>query len=129
MALQPTGPGASSQTSDTSAAASAPPPSVVLLYATFPNADLALSVARQMVEAKLAGCVNVLPSMTSIYVWDGQLESAAEAVMIAKLAASGAGAAMAFITSVHPYETPAILLLPVSGGEAGYLAWLAAGTA
>lgn len=101
---------------------------LVMVYATFPSADAALEVGRQMVEGGLAGCVNVLPAMTSVYVWDGKTETAQEAVMIAKLPANAAEAAMAFIKANHSYETPAILVIPVIAVDASYLAWIAAGT-
>jgi periplasmic divalent cation tolerance protein len=99
-----------------------------MIYATFPDRTTALAVGRDMVEQGIAGCVNVLPAMTSVYVWKGETETADEAVMIAKLAAAGAERAVAYICSCHPYETPAVLVLPVEGGSADYLNWLRAGT-
>jgi periplasmic divalent cation tolerance protein len=101
---------------------------LVMVYATFPSADAALQVGRRMVEGKMAGCVNVFPTMTSVYVWNGKTETSQEAVMIAKLPASAADAAVAFIKVNHSYETPAILVIPVIAGDASYLAWIAAGT-
>ena len=100
----------------------------VVVYATFPSREAALICGQRMVEDKLAGCINVLPAMTSIYAWHGKTETAEEAVLIAKLAAEGAGAAVAFITANHPYDMPAVLVLPVVGGSAAYLAWLRSGT-
>jgi periplasmic divalent cation tolerance protein len=99
-----------------------------MIYATFPDREQALAVGRRMVEEGLAGCINVLPSMTSVYVWKGATETSDEAVMIAKLAASGADRAVANIVANHPYETPAVLVLPVLSGSADYLAWVRAGT-
>lgn len=107
------------------AAASAP--AAVLVYATFPSREEALDVGRRMVEARLAGCVNVIGGMTSVYVWEGRTETADEAVLIAKLPAAAAQAAIAFIAAHHSYETPAILVLPVIAGAASYLTWLASG--
>ncbi len=101
---------------------------VVVVYATFPSREAALACGRRMVEAGLAGCINVLANMTSVYVWDGQTQTAEEAVLIAKLASEGAGAAVAFITANHPYDTPAVLVIPVAGGSAAYLAWVRSGT-
>lgn len=101
---------------------------LVMVYATFPNAEAAVEVGRRMVEGGQAGCVNVLPAMTSVYVWDGKTETAQEAVMIAKLPASSADSAMAFIKANHSYETPAILIIPVISGDKDYLSWIIAGT-
>lgn len=101
---------------------------LVMVYATFPSADTALEVGRRMVEGGLAGCVNVLPAMTSVYVWDGKTEASQEVVMIAKLPASTAEAAMAFIKANHSYETPAILVIPVIAADKDYLSWIMAVT-
>ncbi len=98
----------------------------VLIYATFPDQAAALDVGRRMVESRLVGCINVLPTMTSVYVWDGRLETATEVVLLAKLPAEAAERAVAFIKANHTYATPAILVVPVVGGDAAYLDWIAA---
>ena len=113
---------------DNGGGVAAPAAAVVMIYATFPDRETALTVGRSMVEQGLAGCVNVLPGMTSVYVWKGATETSDEAVLIAKLAAEGAERAGAYILANHPYEMPAALVLPVTGGSADYLAWVRAGT-
>ena len=100
----------------------------VLVYATFPGEPEALAAGRQLVEARLAGCINVLPGMTSVYVWQGNTQTAREAVLIAKTRRDLSDAVIAFIRAHHPYELPAILTLPVIAGNPDYLAWLRAGT-
>ncbi|MBX9683909.1 MAG: divalent-cation tolerance protein CutA, partial [Hyphomicrobium sp.] len=95
-----------------------------MIYATFPDRASALAMGRKLVEARLAGCVNVLPSMTSVYVWNGILQTADEAVLIAKLPAVGQHRAIAFIKDHHAYTTPAILVVPVVGGDADYIDWV-----
>jgi periplasmic divalent cation tolerance protein len=95
-----------------------------MIYATFPDREAALALGRSMVEQGFAGCVNVLPAMTSVYVWKGETETADEAVMILKLASEGVARAVEYIVAHHPYETPAVLVLPVLGGNDGYLAWV-----
>ena len=99
-----------------------------MIYATFPDRETALAVGRTMVEQGIAGCVNVLPSMTSVYVWKGVTETSDEAVMLAKLAIEGAPRAVAHIVAHHPYETPAVLVIPVIGGSDDYLRWVRAGS-
>lgn len=113
---------------DSGEAGRPPAGDVVMIYATFPDRETALVVGRSMVEEGIAGCVNVLPSMTSVYVWKGVTETADEAVMIAKLAGEGAPRAVAHIVAHHPYETPAVLVLPVIGGSDDYLRWVRGGT-
>ena len=100
----------------------------VLVYTTFPNAEAAEEVGAALVDAGLAACVNILPGMTSIYIWDGARQRDAEAVMIVKTRRALAGRAMEEIRQRHPYETPALVILPVEGGSADYLAWIAAQT-
>lgn len=101
------------------------PPSVVLVYATFPDLTAARATGRQLVDEGLARCVNILPAMTSIYVWQGTTETADETVLIAKVAARQADACVARIKALHTYDLPAILILPITGGFAPYLDWLA----
>ena len=105
-----------------------PAAGVAMIYATFPDRAAAMVAGRDLVEQGLAGCVNILPSMTSIYVWKGVTETAEEAVMIAKLAAEGTDRAVARILANHPYETPAVLVVPTAGGSEAYLRWVRAGT-
>ena len=115
-------------TRDTGERNAPPVADVVMIYATFPDRQAALALGRDLVEQGLAGCINVLPSMTSVYVWKGETETAEEAVLIAKLARAGADRAVSHIIANHPYETPAVLVLPVVGGSSEYLNWVAGGT-
>jgi periplasmic divalent cation tolerance protein len=99
-----------------------------MIYVTFPDKASALALGRDLVEQGLAGCINVLPAMTSSYVWKGVTETAEEAVMIVKLAREAADRAVAHIIANHPYEMPAVLVVPVTGGSSDYLNWIRSGT-
>jgi periplasmic divalent cation tolerance protein len=99
-----------------------------LLYTTFPTREGAIAAARRLVEEGLAGCVNILPAMTSVYVWEGATEVADEVVMIVKVPPDRMQLAADAVRCQHPYETPALLVLPVVAGGGDYLAWLRAGT-
>lgn len=101
----------------------------VLVYSTFPAAELAAAAGRELVEARLAACVNIIPGMISIYRWEGRIASDPEVVMIIKTRRSLADAAITAVRSRHPYQTPAILVLPVEGGSAPFLDWILAETA
>jgi periplasmic divalent cation tolerance protein len=96
----------------------------VLIYSTFPSAAAAESVGRELVERRLAACVNIIAGMTSIYHWEGRIERASEAVMIIKTRKALADAAIAAARERHPYTNPALLVIPVEGGSADYVAWL-----
>lgn len=100
----------------------------VILYTTFPTREAAVNAGRSLVERRLAGCVNILPAMTSIYVWDGKTEIADEAVLLAKMPGLAFAAAAEAVQKLHTYDTPAILALPVSAVSAPYLDWLISGT-
>ena len=96
----------------------------VLVYSTFPSLDAAEAVGRELVERRLAACVNILPGMTSIYRWDGAIARDAEVVMIIKTRASLADPAIAAVKALHTYTNPALIVVPIIGGSADYLRWL-----
>ena len=101
----------------------------VLVYSTFPNVEAAETVGTHLVEQRLAACVNILAPMTSIYRWEGKVVRDSEAVMIIKTRASAAEAVMAAVRSRHSYSNPALVVIPLEGGSADYIAWLFEATA
>jgi periplasmic divalent cation tolerance protein len=101
----------------------------VLIYTTFPSLEDAKRVGDALVAARLAACVNIFPSMISIFEWQGAHEQASEVAMIVKTRASLAEAALAETKRLHPYELPALLVLPTEGGSAEYCGWIASQTA
>ena len=101
----------------------------VLVYATCPTPELAAAIGRSLIEARLAACVNIWPAMTSIYRWQGGIESANEAVLIAKTTSAQAPRVVGHIISQHPYEVPAVVTIPVLGGAPAYLDWIRSETA
>ncbi|MEP9349382.1 divalent-cation tolerance protein CutA [Xanthobacter sp. KR7-225] len=100
-----------------------------LVYTTFPDRAAAEDAARALLEQRLVACANILPGMVSIYRWEGKTERAEEAVMLLKTTAARAAAVVEAVAARHPYEVPAILVLPVDGGGAPFLAWIGAQTA
>ncbi len=96
-------------------------------YITVPTSEAALTLGRILVEEKLAGCIHVLPGMTSIYAWQGKIETSAECLLLAKTSATRKDALLARVKAWHPYELPCILFLPITGGHAPYLSWLMQG--
>jgi periplasmic divalent cation tolerance protein len=101
----------------------------VLVYTTFPSVVEAEKVGNDLVSARLAACVNILPGMISTYRWQGAVERAEEAVMIVKTRASLAEAVRASVRATHPYDTPAIVVLPVESVDDRYFAWILNATA
>jgi periplasmic divalent cation tolerance protein len=96
----------------------------VFVYTTFPSVVEAEKAGRVLVEGRLAACVNILPGMTSVYRWQGAVERAEEAVMIVKTRQSLAEAVRASVKATHPYDTPAIVVLPVESVDDSYFAWI-----
>lgn len=101
---------------------------VVFVYTTYPSLVEAERIGRVVLERRLAACVNILPGMISHYWWQGAIERGEEVVMIIKTRASLSDAVRAAVKELHSYTTPAILVLPIEGGEPGYLDWLMAET-
>ena len=101
----------------------------VLVYSTFPSAGVAEEVARELIERRLAACVNILPGMMSIYRWDGAINRDSEVVAIIKTRSQRAAEVMKEVAARHPYDNPALLVMDVIDGGADYLAWLMAETA
>jgi periplasmic divalent cation tolerance protein len=100
----------------------------VLIYTTFPSLDDARRVGEALVKGRLAACVNMFPGMISIYEWKGALEESAEVAMVIKTRSTLAEAAIREAKRLHPYELPALLLLPTEGGSAEYCDWIVAQT-
>jgi len=96
----------------------------VFVYTTYPSLVEAERIGKAVLEKRLAACVNILPGMISHYWWQGALERGEEVVMIIKTRASLAEGVRAEVKALHSYTTPAILVLPIAGGEPAYLEWL-----
>ena len=101
---------------------------VALIYATFPGMEVAERIGGELVEARLAACVNLIPGMRSIYRWQGATHRDQEVVAIVKTRTGLAPRVMGWIRIAHPYANPALIVLPVSNGSEDFLAWIAAET-
>jgi periplasmic divalent cation tolerance protein len=100
----------------------------VFVYTTWPSSVEAEQAGRALVEQRLAACVNILPNMVSLYWWEGKIDRGEEVVMIVKTRAALAGAVEAAVKAMHPYATPAILVIPLESVEKTYLGWIMAET-
>jgi periplasmic divalent cation tolerance protein len=98
---------------------------IVFLYVTHPDEGAASALGRWLVEHDIAACVNVFARMSTVYRWEGRIEAGQEAVMIVKTRADLEPAARAAILEAHPYDCPCIVTIPIAGGHAPYLSWLA----
>ena len=104
------------------------PAETLLVLTNLPDADSAKQVARQLVEQRLAACVNILPACTSVYRWNDAVESATEVPVLIKTTLARYPALQAALTEIHPYELPEIIAVPLQEGLPAYLAWVGAET-
>lgn len=105
-----------------------PPLDAVVVLCAVPADFDADRLATDLIQKSLAACVQLSPGITSIYRWQGAIERAAEKLIVIKTRASLFSRVESTIRSVHPYDVPEIIALPVSDGHAPYLAWIAEAT-
>jgi periplasmic divalent cation tolerance protein len=98
--------------------------SIVLVYCPCPDVEAATRLGHGLLDRHLAGCINILPGMMSLYDWQGAREETGEAVMLVKTRRDLAGEVRSFLEREHPYDVPAILRLDVADVSAGYGDWL-----
>ncbi|OWW22256.1 divalent-cation tolerance protein CutA [Noviherbaspirillum denitrificans] len=101
---------------------------VLLVLTNVPDEVTAHTIARKVVEARLAACVNVLPAVRSIYRWEGKVEEAGEVTMLIKTVRQRYAALEAAIRESHPYDVPEIIAVPVTAGLTAYLGWVVSET-
>ena len=98
--------------------------SVVSVYAVFADAYEAERIGRQVVEERLAACVNILPAIRSIYRWKGAVESAEEVAAIFKTRDEQANALITRIAGLHSYDVPCVVTWPIDKVLARYAGWI-----
>ena len=97
----------------------------LVVFTNLPDRDAALKLARELVERRLAACVNVLHGCTSVYRWKGAVEEAGEVPVLIKARAGRYNELEAAIRELHPYELPEVVAVPVVRGLPDYLDWVA----
>lgn len=100
------------------------PPIMIVVLMTAPSMEKALEIARAVVDARLAACVNVLGEVRSIYRWQGAVKDDAEVLCVMKTTVERFEALKAKVLALHPYDLPELIALPVALGHAPYLAWV-----
>lgn len=100
--------------------------SVASVYAVFANAEEAERIGRQMIEERLAACINILPPIRSIYRWKGDIETADEVAAILKTSNRQVDALITRIAALHSYDVPCIVTWPVDKLLADYADWVEA---
>lgn len=104
------------------AEASASP--VVAVLMTAPDAETGERLGARLVEERLAACANVLSGVVSIFRWEGEVKTEGEALVILKTTMARLDELRERAVSIHPYDVPEVIALPVTAGHAPYLEWV-----
>jgi periplasmic divalent cation tolerance protein len=100
----------------------------LLVLTNVPDATIATTIARRLVELRLAACVNVLPQVQSIYRWKGIIEESGELSLLIKTTQARYAELEAAIKALHPYDLPEVIAMPIVQGLPQYLDWIGAET-
>ena len=98
---------------------------VNLIYITAKDKAEARKIGSELVESKLAACVNIIDNMNSMYVWEGKIQDDKEAILIAKTTEARVPQLIEMVKTLHSYDCPCIVSIPVSGGNKEFLDWIA----
>ena len=102
---------------------------VAVIYTTMDNVQDARRLAHTLVDEQLVACVNIIPKIESVYRWKGKVEESEEVVLICKTVDPNVKKTIQRIKSLHKYEVPDIIVLPIIGGLKDYLDYIADETA
>jgi len=97
---------------------------VSIIYSTIDDLKDARRIASTLVEEQLVACVNIIPSVESIYRWKGKVENAEEVILIVKTADENVKKTIQRIKQLHSYELPDIIVIPIIGGLKEYLDYI-----
>ena len=96
------------------------------IYMTAGDTEQAKKIAGELVASRLAACVNILDNMNSVYMWQGELQEDSEVVLIAKTTRERVPQLIEKVKSLHSYDCPCIVSLPVLAGHQPFLEWIEA---
>lgn len=97
---------------------------ILLALSTFPDAEIARRISNQLVSERFAACANILPGIESVYRWKEKIESGNETLVLFKLSEDRQSAFQDKLRSLHPYDVPEIIFVPVASGLPEYLQWV-----
>lgn len=95
-----------------------------LILCTTDSYSSAKQLARNLVKKKLVACVNIVPNMTSIYSWQGQVHEDEEWLMLIKSTDERLGDIKDFVSANHPYDSPELISINIEDGLPDYLTWI-----
>lgn len=95
-----------------------------LLYITAAHKEEAATIARVLLEKRLAACINILGAITSLYRWEGEIKTGNEVALIAKTRSDLIDEATEAVQEIHSYDCPCVIALPIQGGNPDFLQWI-----
>ena len=95
-----------------------------IINCTAGNKEEALKISRELVKKKLIACSNIIPSITSVYSWEGRISGEAEVLMLMKTKTALFDRVKEEILKLHSYEVPEIIAVPVINGSESYIKWI-----
>lgn len=98
--------------------------SCTVSFVTCSSREEAAKIAETLVAEKIAACVNVVPGVTSVYVWEGKLCRDDEHLLVIKSTEAAAGRLAGRVRELHSYRVPEVVTIPVATGNADYLKWV-----
>lgn len=96
----------------------------ILVFVTASSGDEASSIGKRLVKEKLAACVNIIPGMRSLYVWEGNFYDEGEVLLVIKSCQDLLDKIVTRVKELHSYEVPEVIALPIIGGSEDYLQWM-----
>ena len=96
----------------------------VVLLVTVGTREEADVIADVLLEQNKAACVNIVPAVDSHFLWEGNLETGQEVLLIIKTQASLVDEVTSLVKTIHSYDVPEVIALPIIGGNPEYLAWI-----
>ena len=96
----------------------------VVIFITAGTREEALKVSQLLLERRAAACVNIAHNITSIFWWQGRLETSWESLIIVKTRVSKLEEVVRLVKEIHSYEVPEVIALPIIGGNREYLEWI-----
>ncbi len=96
----------------------------IVLLITTSNTEEAQQIADLLLNHKKAACVNIIPGVSSLFWWQGNIDSAEESLLIVKTKTSLLDGIVTLVKQIHSYDVPEIIALPIVGGNQDYLDWI-----
>lgn len=95
-----------------------------MAYVTTPDQESAKKLARGIIERKLAACVNIVPQIESIYMWEGKVNEDSEYLLMIKTRTQQVDELSKYVRENHPYSVAEVISLPIQNGNPPYLKWI-----